>query len=208
MTVLASNVGIKDAPKLRVSAGSGGGVRAMTSFRERAFAVREDLKSKEVQEQIAADQTKFTEGAFWPSISVSGIYAGADQHPSTSESEPGEYLRRGSPKLSLLRGRDGRPRFLRRRPVNAGCLSSMRIRRKGSRLRCRPPTWIWSPEGDTPVLERSARLRPRQLPCRGKAVRFRSVEQLGCAGRQHPPRATERKAVSALLQLPSSPFSG
>ena len=84
MAVLASNVGIKDAFMLREVTVAEGEIPAMTVFRERAFAVRADLKSMEVQKQIAADQTKFTKGAFWPTISVSGIYAGADQYPSTS----------------------------------------------------------------------------------------------------------------------------
>lgn len=84
MAVLASNVGIKDAFMLREVTAAEGEIPAMTVFRERAFAVRADLKSMEVQKQIAADQTKFTKGAFWPTISVSGIYAGADQYPSTS----------------------------------------------------------------------------------------------------------------------------
>ncbi len=84
MAVLASNVGIKDAFMLREVTAAEGEIPAMTVFRERAFAVRADLKSMEVQKQIAADQTKFTKGAFWPTISVFGIYAGADQYPSTS----------------------------------------------------------------------------------------------------------------------------
>ncbi|MDP2840037.1 MAG: TolC family protein [Syntrophales bacterium] len=84
MTVLASNVGIKDAFMLREVTVAEGEIPAMTVFRERAFAVRADLKSMEVQKQIAVDQTKFTKGAFWPTISVSGVYTGADQYPSTS----------------------------------------------------------------------------------------------------------------------------
>jgi outer membrane protein len=84
MAVLASNVGIKDAFMLREATVAEGDIPAVTVFRERAFAVRADLKSMEVQKQIAADQTKFTEGAFWPSVSVFGVYAGTDQYPATS----------------------------------------------------------------------------------------------------------------------------
>ncbi len=82
--VLASNVGIKGPFTLREVPAAEGDVPVLTSFQEQAFAVRADLKSMEVQKQIAADQTKFTEGAFWPSVSVSGVYAWADQYPSTS----------------------------------------------------------------------------------------------------------------------------
>jgi len=84
MAVLSSNVGIKGPLTLREVPAAEGDVPVLTSFQEQAFAVRADLKSMEVQKQIAADQTKFTEGAFWPSVSVSGVYARADQHPSTS----------------------------------------------------------------------------------------------------------------------------
>jgi outer membrane protein len=84
MAVLGSNVGIKAPFTLREVPAAEGDVPVLTSFQEQAFAVRADLKSMEVKKQIAADQTKFTEGAFWPSVSVSGVYAWADQYPPTS----------------------------------------------------------------------------------------------------------------------------
>ncbi len=88
MAVLARNVGIKDAFTLREGAAAEGAVPAMNVFQERAFAMRADLKSLEVQKQIAADQTKYAEGAFWPTVSASMGYAGADQRPS-----PGNLVR-------------------------------------------------------------------------------------------------------------------
>jgi outer membrane protein len=84
MAVLARNVGIKDAFTLREEAAVEGDVPAMNVFRERAFAIRADLKSMEVQKQIAADQTKYAEGAFWPTVSASAGYAAVDQYPPTS----------------------------------------------------------------------------------------------------------------------------
>ena len=84
MAVLARNVGIKDAFTLREEAAAAGNVPAMNVYQERAFTTRADLKSLEVQKQIAADQTKYAEGAFWPTISASAGYAGADQYPSPS----------------------------------------------------------------------------------------------------------------------------
>jgi outer membrane protein len=84
MAVLASNVGIKDAFMLREVPVPASDTPAITVFQERAFAVRADLKSMDVQKQIAADQIKIAEGAFWPSISVFGVYAGADLNPATS----------------------------------------------------------------------------------------------------------------------------
>ncbi len=84
MAVLARNVGIKDAFTLREEEAAEGNVPAMNVYQERAFAARADLKSLEVQKQIAADQTKYAEGAFWPTVSASAGYAAADQNPSTS----------------------------------------------------------------------------------------------------------------------------
>ncbi len=84
MAVLARNVGIKEAFTLREEAAAEGAVPSMELFRERAFATRADLKSLEVQKQIAADQIKYAEGAFWPTVSASAGYAGVDQYPATS----------------------------------------------------------------------------------------------------------------------------
>jgi outer membrane protein len=82
MAVLARNVGIKEAFTIREGAASEGEVPALNVFQERAFGMRADLKSLEVQKQIAADQIKYAEGAFWPTVSVSAGYAGAEQYPA------------------------------------------------------------------------------------------------------------------------------
>ena len=81
MAVLASNCGIKDPFTLREVLAEEGEIPVLATFQEQAFTVRADLKSLEVQKQIAADQIRYTEGAFWPSLSVFGVYAGADQYP-------------------------------------------------------------------------------------------------------------------------------
>ena len=82
IAVLASNCGIKDPFTLREVSAEEGEVPVLTDFQKQAFAVRADLKSMEVQRKIAADQIRYTEGAFWPSLSVFGVYAGADQYPA------------------------------------------------------------------------------------------------------------------------------
>jgi outer membrane protein len=56
----------------------------LSVFQEQAFATRADLKSLEVQKQIAADQIKYAEGAFWPTVSVSGVYSAFDQYPASA----------------------------------------------------------------------------------------------------------------------------
>jgi outer membrane protein len=84
MAVLASNVGVKYPFTLSEVSVMEGDVPALTFFQEQAFTVRADLKSMAVQKQIAADQVRFNEGAFWPSVSLSGVYSGADQDPASS----------------------------------------------------------------------------------------------------------------------------
>jgi outer membrane protein len=59
-------------------------LQAVDRFREQAFAARADLKSLDVQKQIAAGQIKYAQGAFWPTLSLSGVYTGSDQSPGTS----------------------------------------------------------------------------------------------------------------------------
>jgi outer membrane protein len=88
MAVLARNVGIKEAFTIGEGVAAEGDVPALNVFQEKAFALRADLKSLEVQKQIAADQIKYTEGAFWPTVSASAGYTGADQYPS-----PGSLVR-------------------------------------------------------------------------------------------------------------------
>jgi outer membrane protein len=84
MAVLARNVGIPGDFTLREGAAAEGDIPVMETFRERAFAMRTDLKSLEIQKQIAADQTKYAEGAFWPTVSATAGYAGAEQSPGPS----------------------------------------------------------------------------------------------------------------------------
>jgi outer membrane protein len=84
MAVLAGNTGIKEMFTLREVFVDEGAIPLMTVYREEAFASRADLRSLEIQKQIATDQIKFTEGAFWPTITLSGVYAGADQYPASA----------------------------------------------------------------------------------------------------------------------------
>jgi len=84
MAVLASNVGIAGEFSLREVPPVEGEVPSLSTFQEQAFAVRADLKSLEMQKQIAVDQTKYAEGAFWPTVSLSAVYSASDQYPPSS----------------------------------------------------------------------------------------------------------------------------
>ena len=83
-SVLASNVGIRDAFTIREDGTAQGDVPTLDVFKEQAFMTRQDLKGLEIQKQMAADQIKYAQGAFWPSVTLSGGYAGVDQTPATS----------------------------------------------------------------------------------------------------------------------------
>jgi outer membrane protein len=52
-------------------------------LKEKALKNRPDVKSVETQVQIADKQVDVTKGAYWPSVSLSGVYAGTDQNPAT-----------------------------------------------------------------------------------------------------------------------------
>jgi len=84
LAVLASNVGIRDSFTLRDVPAAELEIPALAVFQEQAFASRAELKSLDVRKQIAADQIRFMEGAYWPSVSVFGVYARSDQDPSAS----------------------------------------------------------------------------------------------------------------------------
>jgi outer membrane protein len=84
LAVLASNCGIRESFTLVEATPKEGETSLLTAYHEQAFALRADLKSLEIQKQIAADQTRVTAGAFWPNLTLSGVYAGADQSPQTA----------------------------------------------------------------------------------------------------------------------------
>jgi outer membrane protein len=54
-----------------------------SSFQEMAFSGRADLKSLEIQKKMAEEQVKYAKGAFWPTLSASGVYTSSDQSPET-----------------------------------------------------------------------------------------------------------------------------
>jgi outer membrane protein len=53
-------------------------------LKEKALKNRPDVKSIEAQVQISEKQVDVTRGAYWPSLSVAGVYTGTEQSPETS----------------------------------------------------------------------------------------------------------------------------
>jgi len=84
LAVLASNVGIREPFTLRDFPAAEAEAPVLTVFQEQALASRAELKSLDVQKQIASDRIRFMEGAYWPSVSVFGAYARSDQDPAGS----------------------------------------------------------------------------------------------------------------------------
>ena len=78
--VVASNEDfqIKETPEMTIE------IPAVSAFQMTALSERSDLKGLEIQKKVAEDQVRFAKGAYWPSLSLSGVYSGADQSPMSS----------------------------------------------------------------------------------------------------------------------------
>ncbi|MBI4699120.1 MAG: TolC family protein [Nitrospirae bacterium] len=59
-------------------------VQPIDCLKQTALRERHELKSVELDRQIAERQVKYTKGSYWPTISVEGAYTRREEHPSTS----------------------------------------------------------------------------------------------------------------------------
>lgn len=80
---LASQVGIKSPFTLQQENMGKIEIPDLDILLERAPRLRAEIKSLRMQKKMAAGQTRFAEGAFMPSLTLTGAYAGADQNPAT-----------------------------------------------------------------------------------------------------------------------------
>ena len=81
--VLARTVGIEGDFQLKEAPPEDMNITTESSFQEMAFSGRADLKSLEIQKKMAEEQVKYAKGAFWPTLSASGVYTSSDQSPET-----------------------------------------------------------------------------------------------------------------------------
>jgi len=81
--VLARTVGIEGDFQLKEAPPEDMKITPESSFQEMALSGRADLKSLEIQKKITEEQVKYAKGAFWPTLSASGVYTSADQSPET-----------------------------------------------------------------------------------------------------------------------------
>jgi outer membrane protein len=86
--VLARKVGINEQydieeSKVESKTASDYALRPLDSLKNEAYAERSELKSLELQKKISEEQVRFARGAYWPTLSVEGVYLGMDQDPSS-----------------------------------------------------------------------------------------------------------------------------
>lgn len=57
---------------------------SVDSYKQTAFAERAEIRSGTIGRDIAEDRVIFAKGAYWPSLSVEGVYLGRDENPSST----------------------------------------------------------------------------------------------------------------------------
>jgi outer membrane protein len=80
---LARLVSIERDYTIREIVVSEGQVGTLADLQNAALKRRPDVKSLEEQVKIAEMQIDVTKGSYWPTVSLSGVYAGTDQDPAT-----------------------------------------------------------------------------------------------------------------------------
>ncbi|MBI5027204.1 MAG: TolC family protein [Nitrospirae bacterium] len=53
-------------------------------FKQTAFKERAEVRSGEIQKRIAEDQVRYTKGAYWPTLSIEGVYSRKDEEPASA----------------------------------------------------------------------------------------------------------------------------
>ncbi len=81
--ILARMVGLKGDFKLKEELTAQKQESSLDDFKKQAIENRADLKSLEIQKNLTEKQTSYAKGAFWPSISIAGVYTNVDQDPLT-----------------------------------------------------------------------------------------------------------------------------
>jgi outer membrane protein len=76
--------GIEETFRLKSEEIPAAEVDPFETLRQTAINSRTDLKSYDMQTQIAEQQVKYARGAFWPNLGLFAIYNGADQNPATA----------------------------------------------------------------------------------------------------------------------------
>lgn len=81
--ILARVVGIEGEFTLKEAALERTEALNLRLLQQEAFAERVEIKSNTIQKQIAKDEVRYTKGAYWPTLSIEGVYEIRDEDPSS-----------------------------------------------------------------------------------------------------------------------------
>ena len=59
------------------------GILSLDALQEEALSERTELKGAELQKRIADEEVKYAKGAYWPSLSIEGVYSRKDEDPAS-----------------------------------------------------------------------------------------------------------------------------
>jgi outer membrane protein len=101
---LARTVGIPPDFTLRETALVSVEILPLEKYQDKAVKERAELRSLDLDRQIAEKQISVARGAFWPSISLQGAYIGKDESPESASLISDSYLGAVLLKLPLFEG--------------------------------------------------------------------------------------------------------
>lgn len=81
--VLARIVGIEGDFTVQESVPAKGEALELALLQQEALAERVELKSSAIQKKMAEDEIRYTKGAYWPTLSLEGVYRRIDEDPSS-----------------------------------------------------------------------------------------------------------------------------
>jgi outer membrane protein len=81
MAQLKRIVGLKDEVQLKEEPPASKDIPPVNTYQAVALSERSDLKGLDIQKKQAENQVRYAKGAYWPSLSLSGVYSGTDQAP-------------------------------------------------------------------------------------------------------------------------------
>ncbi|MBI5676680.1 MAG: TolC family protein [Nitrospirae bacterium] len=59
------------------------GILSLDALQEEALSERAELKVAELKKRIAGEEVKYAKGAYWPSLSIEGVYSRRDEDPAS-----------------------------------------------------------------------------------------------------------------------------
>ncbi len=58
--------------------------RSLASLKEEAIVERSEVRSLDIQRKVAEDQVRYVRGAYWPTVSIEGVYRHKEEDPASS----------------------------------------------------------------------------------------------------------------------------